>query len=42
VHGLNLVLDSVRQLRGTAINQVPKALQVLVTASRTGAILTRG
>jgi hypothetical protein len=30
----------VRQLRGTAVNQVPGARQVLVTASRTGAILT--
>jgi acetyl-CoA acetyltransferase len=41
IHGLNLVLEAVRQLRGTAINQVPGARQVLVTASRTGAILTR-
>jgi acetyl-CoA acetyltransferase len=41
IHGLNLVLEAVRQLRGTAINQVPEARQVLVTASRTGAILTR-
>jgi len=41
IHGLNLVLEAVRQLRGTAVNQVPGARQVLVTASRTGAILTR-
>ena len=41
IHGLNLVLEAVRQLRGTAVNQVPDARQVLVTASRTGAILTR-
>jgi len=40
IHGLNLVLEAVRQLRGTAVNQVPDARQVLVTASRTGAILT--
>jgi acetyl-CoA acetyltransferase len=41
IHGLNLVLEAVRQLRGTAVNQVPDARQVLVSASRTGAILTR-
>jgi acetyl-CoA acetyltransferase len=41
IHGLNLVLEAVRQLRGTAVNQVPAARQVLVTASRTGAILAR-
>ena len=41
IHGLNLVLEAVRQLRGTAVNQVREARQVLLTASRTGAILTR-
>ncbi len=41
IHGLNLVLEATRQLRGTAVNQVPAARTVLVTASRTGAILTR-
>jgi len=40
IHGLNLVLEAVRQLRGTAVNQVPDARQILVTSSRTGAILT--
>ena len=40
IHGLNLVLEATRQLRGTAVNQVPDARAVLVTASRTGAILT--
>jgi acetyl-CoA acetyltransferase len=40
IHGLNLVLEATRQLRGTAVNQVPDARSVLVTASRTGAILT--
>jgi acetyl-CoA acetyltransferase len=40
IHGLNLVLEATRQLRGTAVNQVPGARNVLVTASRTGAILT--
>ena len=42
IHGLNLVLEAARQLRGTAVNQVPDARAVLVTSSRTGAILTRG
>jgi len=41
IHGLNLVLEATRQLRGTAVNQVPGATTALVTASRTGAILTR-
>jgi acetyl-CoA acetyltransferase len=41
IHGLNLVLEATRQLRGTAVNQVVDARTVLVTASRTGAILTR-
>ena len=41
IHGLNLVLEAARQLRGTAVNQVPDARTILVTSSRTGAILTR-
>ena len=40
IHGLNLVLEAVRQLRGTAVNQIDRTATVLVTASRTGAILT--
>src|SRR3984893_15430783 len=40
IHGLNLVLEATRQLRGTAVNQVPDAQTVLVSSSRTGAILT--
>jgi len=40
IHGLNLVLEATRQLRGTAVNQVVAARTALVTASRTGAILT--
>ncbi len=30
IHGLNLVLEATRQLRGTAVNQVPDARAVLV------------
>jgi acetyl-CoA acetyltransferase len=41
IHGLNLVLEATRQLRGTAANQVADPRTILVTASRTGAILTR-
>ncbi len=41
IHGLNLVFEATRQLRGTAVNQVPDARTVLVSSSRTGAILTR-
>lgn len=40
IHGLNLVLEATRQLRGSAVNQVAGARTALVTASRTGAILT--
>jgi acetyl-CoA acetyltransferase len=40
IHCLNLVLEATRQLRGTAVNQVSGARTVLVTASRTGAVLT--
>ncbi len=41
IHGLNLVLEASRQLRGTAVNQLDDPRAVLVTASRTAAILTR-
>jgi acetyl-CoA acetyltransferase len=41
IHGLNLTTEAVRQLRGTAVNQVEGARTALVSASRTGAILQR-
>ena len=41
IHGLNLVLEAVRQLRGSAVNQLPTPGRCYVSASRTGAILTR-
>ncbi len=41
IHGLNLVLEAVRQLRGDAVNQVDDPHTILVSSSRTGAILTR-
>jgi acetyl-CoA acetyltransferase len=41
IHGLNMVTEAVRQIRGTAVNQLPSVDVALVSASRTGAILTR-
>ena len=38
-HGLNLTVEAVRQLRGTACNQLDDPHTALVTASRTGVIL---
>ena len=45
VHGINLIIEAVRQIRGTAINQVPGAKLSLVTSGNmvpTGALLLRG
>jgi acetyl-CoA acetyltransferase len=39
IHGMNLTLEAVRQLRGTSSNQVVGAETALVAASRTGVIL---
>lgn len=39
IHGLNLTLEAVRQVRGSAVNQVTDARLVLVAASRTGVVL---
>lgn len=39
IHGLNLTLEAVRQLRGTAANQVPAARIALVGATRSGVLL---
>jgi acetyl-CoA acetyltransferase len=41
IHGLNLTLEAVRQMRGTSSNQLPDPRTALVTASRTGLILRR-
>jgi acetyl-CoA acetyltransferase len=41
IHGLNMVTEAARQIRGTAANQLPSVDVALVSASRTGAILTR-
>ena len=45
VHGINLIIEATRQIRGTAINQVPGAKLSLVTSGNmvpTGALLLRG
>ncbi len=39
IHGVNNILEAVRQLRGTAVNQVDNVEHVLVAAGRSGAIL---
>jgi acetyl-CoA acetyltransferase len=41
IHGLNLVSEAIRQLRGTAVNQLDDPRNIVVAASRTGAILSR-
>ena len=41
IHGMNNILEAVRQLRGTAANQIPDAEHVLVSAGRSGLILGR-
>ncbi|ADP82189.1 thiolase C-terminal domain-containing protein [Pseudofrankia inefficax] len=39
IHGLNLATEAVRQLRGTAANQLDRVELALVSASRTGVVL---
>jgi acetyl-CoA acetyltransferase len=39
IHGVNNILEGVRQVRGTAANQVPNVEHVLVSAGRSGLIL---
>ncbi|MGW1393122.1 lipid-transfer protein [Streptomyces nigra] len=46
LHGMNGIAEGVRQVRGTAVNQVPRASRVLVTAGTgvptSGLVLTGG
>jgi acetyl-CoA acetyltransferase len=46
IHGMNGIAEGVRQIRGTAVNQVPGARTALVTAGTgvptSGLLLTRG
>jgi acetyl-CoA acetyltransferase len=39
IHGMNNVTEAVRQIRGTAANQVPGVSRVLVTTGRSGLVL---
>lgn len=41
IHGLNLTVEAVKQLRGKSANQLPDPSTALICASRTGAILRR-
>jgi acetyl-CoA acetyltransferase len=41
IHGLNLTVEAVRQLRGASCNQVDDAATALVCANRTGVVLRR-
>jgi acetyl-CoA acetyltransferase len=41
IHGVNNILEGVRQIRGTAVNQVAGAEHVLVAAGRSAAVLAR-
>ncbi|HUP76683.1 MAG TPA: hypothetical protein VM282_26850 [Acidimicrobiales bacterium] len=41
IHGLNNILEGVRQIRGTAVNQVPNAAHVMIAGGRSGMILAK-
>ncbi|MBI2382501.1 MAG: lipid-transfer protein [Gammaproteobacteria bacterium] len=40
IHGMNNIVEAVRQVRGTAVNQVKRAHNVLVSSGMAGAILS--
>jgi acetyl-CoA acetyltransferase len=41
IHGMNLVTEAVRQIRGTATNQIQNVENVLLSAGMSGAILSK-
>ena len=41
IHGLNNILEAVRQIRGTSVNQVANAEHVMVAGGRSGMILAK-
>ena len=41
IHGMNNITEAVRQVRGTAVNQVPNVAHALVSCAMAGAILGR-
>ena len=45
MHGINLIIEAARQIRGISVNQVPNARLSMATSGNmvpTGAILLRG
>jgi hypothetical protein len=42
IHGMNNISEGVRQVRGTAANQVPGAAHVLCSAGRSAVLLGSG
>jgi acetyl-CoA acetyltransferase len=42
IHGMNLITEAVRQVRGTAVNQVPGAATALMSSGVNTCILARG
>ena len=42
IHGVNNILEGVRQLRGTAANQVDGAQHVICSAGRSAVVLGKG
>jgi len=42
IHGMNNILEGVRQIRGEAANQVENVENVLVSSGRSGLILAKG
>lgn len=41
IHGMNNIVEAVRQIRGQSYNQVPDAQRVLITSGMAGAVLAR-
>jgi len=41
IHGMNNIIEGVRQIRGTSVNQVKDAEHVLVTSGMAGAVLAK-
>ncbi len=40
IHGYNLITEAVRQVRGTALNQVPDVTHSMVTTARSALVLS--
>jgi acetyl-CoA acetyltransferase len=42
IHGINSMVEGVRQIRGTAVNQVPGARHVLCSSGKTAVVFAAG